>query len=153
MTYHPRQKEQSKETFRLVGGRHVRPGPEGRAGIRTTIERGDTLHLTQREADFFGDKFQLVLPETAHDVKLTMDEDAADEAAPEAEAATEEMEEEDEVDVRAVTGQAGLSRDDFSSQKAFERWANAGKPDMSGSQRSGHGGRTYSVTDVKKVAP
>lgn len=142
--YHKREKGQSKETFRLSGGRHTRPHPGGRAGDRVTMERGDTCHLTQSEADKFGDKFELVLPTKASDVELTVEDETTD--PPEA-----TTDDDDEVDVSKATGQGGPSRDDFASLRAYETWQKGGEPDLAQTARSGHNGRTYSVKDVKSA--
>lgn len=133
MAYHEQQNGQSKETFRLIGGRHVRA--DG-----TTIMRGDTCHITQREAQIFGDKFELVLPTRASDMDITVEDSVA-----------RKSDEYEEVDVSAATGQAEITRDDFSSQKAFDFWEKNGSLDLSGVQRTGHAGRTYSLADVKKA--
>ena len=168
--YHERQKGQSKEVFKLVGGRHVRPASTGKTGERTTIMRGDTLHLTQREADFFGDKFQLVVAPISASVTIDEDEEReieeqrradATAAAERRKAAIEEKavsakkttdDDDENIDVSGATGHGGkLLRADFSSQRAFVMWENAGEPDLSGTPRTGHAGSTFSVSDVKKV--
>jgi len=149
--YHKRLDGQSKEVFRLAGGRHTRPKSPDRPVDRNYIERGDTLHITQREADMFGDKFELVLAEKAKDMTLTIEED--DTVVEEVQ--TDEDEEDtsgfEEVDVSTATGQGPLATDDFASPKAFKRWRDEGEPDLTKSPRTGHNGRTYSLGDVKKA--
>lgn len=147
--HHGKQKGQSKEIFKLIGGRHTRPALIGKE--RIVIVRGDTLHLTQKEADHFGDKFQLVQPKIATDIDLTVDDEEAVEETVVEDTDNEATTEDEEVDISKVTGMGPLDRDDFASVKAHSVWEKNGKPDLSQVARSGHSGRTYALKDVKSV--
>ncbi len=95
MAHHERKKGQSRERFRNIGGRHVRRDPE--TGERTTVLKNDTLHLTQKEADAFGDKFEMVTETPANSVTIDDDEDEEEEE-PEAESEEQEEEADDDDD-------------------------------------------------------
>ena len=163
--YHKRQSGQSKEKFSLVGGTHNR----GHGSDRVAIRAGDILHITKAEAEKFSDRFEVVeLPVSAADVTIPEEEESQDEDISEEDTSKEDTSEEDTSEEEppeeiAIASTADpevvdavepdtIDRQDFSSDKSYQDWVNAGEPDMSKVARTGHGGRTYSVKDVKNVA-
>lgn len=164
MAHHERQKGQSKERFKLVGGMHtrrVRKKGEKTEVIR--IRRGDTCHITRREAENFPDKFELIRKPVTIEASFDDDEETATDSAVVTSTETTDDSDEstgttddlgtEESETTTTGGAAGpLARDQFSSDPAFELYEELDNPDLSTIPRTGHSGRTYSKGDVKKAA-
>ncbi len=173
--HHERQRGQSKEIFRLRGGTHVRRDKTGHVLLR--IRYNDTCHITKKEAEKFGDRFEVVeLPVTADDITIPEgEEENADEAQLQrtVEASTSEVDsgtvaEAMKEEAAGDTGMGditpsepnlppppppppSLAREDFSSDAAHSAWEDGGQPDLSNAAKSGHNGTTYSAKDVRAV--
>jgi len=123
--YHKRQKGQVADVYEMLSGRHTRRG----RGDRLHIRAGDTCHPTEQELEKFPDKFRLVPEKRA---KVVVDDEEIDD---------DENENDDDE----------LTRDDFSSASSYKLWLKNDQPDMSGVDRTGHGGSTFSKKDVEGV--
>lgn len=164
--YHKREVGQSKEIFRLKGGTHVRRDKKGHVLVRIRFD--DTCHITKREAEKFGDRFEVVeLPITADDITIPDGEEISEDEA-QLKKAVESSTSDAPIDIGSLEGMgkitpsepnppptppasAALSREDFSSDAAFDKWEGSGHPDLSSIPKSGHNGTTYSVKDVKSA--
>lgn len=163
----------SKQKYRVRDG----VGPHehiDKSGDRVMLGPGDEFYPTKHELEAFGFKFEPAVKKVEYEDDFEEpqeepsdtddgDEEEADEApditpdhegdTSEADEGTEEADEgadtEEETKTEEEVEEEALQAEDFSSEVAFKEWEDAGKPDLSDVQRTGHGGQTYNADDVR----